>query len=62
MRSCATQQEWNDSHSYSNKEVFTLHTVTQQVTREPEMGEADLDTMTASKETMEDYTLRFAPP
>lgn len=25
------------------------------------MNEADLDTMTASKETMEDYTLRFAP-
>ena len=25
------------------------------------MGEADVDTMTASKETMEDYTLRFAP-
>ncbi|MGQ0557878.1 MAG: purine-cytosine permease family protein [Nitrospiraceae bacterium] len=25
------------------------------------MDEADLDTMTASKETMEDYTLRFAP-
>ncbi len=38
-----------------------MQTVTRQVTREPEMGEADLDTMTASKETMEDYTLRFAP-
>ena len=25
------------------------------------MDEADRDTMTASKETMEDYTLRFAP-
>lgn len=25
-----------------------------------EMVEADLDTMTATKETLEDYTLRFA--
>lgn len=48
------------SHN-SNKEVFTLQPVTQKVTREREMDEADLDTMTASKETMEDYTLRFAP-
>lgn len=48
------------SHN-SNKEVFTLQPVTQKVTRERELDEADLDTMTASKETMEDYTLRFAP-
>ena len=48
------------SHN-SNKEGFTLQPVTQKVTREREMDEADLDTMTASKETMEDYTLRFAP-
>jgi purine-cytosine permease-like protein len=27
----------------------------------PEVEEADLDTMTATKETLEDYTLRFAP-
>jgi len=47
--------------TYSNKEVFTLQTVTRKVTREREMDEANLDTMTASKETMEDYTLRFAP-
>jgi purine-cytosine permease-like protein len=33
----------------------------QEVRREPEVDEADLDTMTASKETLEDYTLRFAP-
>jgi len=26
-----------------------------------EVDEADLDTMTATKETLEDYTLRFAP-
>ena len=26
-----------------------------------EVVEADLDTMTATKETLEDYTLRFAP-
>jgi purine-cytosine permease-like protein len=38
-----------------------LSTAAQKVTREREMDEADLDTMTASKETMEDYTLRFAP-
>ena len=48
------------SHN-SNKEVFTLQPVTQKVTKERELDEADLDTMTASKETMEDYTLRFAP-
>ena len=33
----------------------------QEVNRKPEVDEADVDTMTASKETMEDYTLRFAP-
>jgi purine-cytosine permease-like protein len=33
----------------------------QEVSRKPEVDEADVDTMTASKETMEDYTLRFAP-
>jgi purine-cytosine permease-like protein len=33
----------------------------QEVSRKPEVDEADLDTMTASKETLEDYTLRFAP-
>ncbi|CUS34120.1 conserved hypothetical protein; putative membrane protein [Candidatus Nitrospira nitrificans] len=38
-----------------------MQTVTQKVTREPIMDEANVDTMTASKETMEDYTLRFAP-
>jgi purine-cytosine permease-like protein len=35
--------------------------MTQKLSRKPEMEEADVDTMTASKETMEDYTLRFAP-
>ncbi|TKB69665.1 MAG: hypothetical protein E8D52_05335 [Nitrospira sp.] len=35
--------------------------MTQKPSRKPGMDEADLDTMTASKETMEDYTLRFAP-
>jgi purine-cytosine permease-like protein len=35
--------------------------MTQKLSRKPEVDEADLDTMTASKETMEDYTLRFAP-
>ncbi len=38
-----------------------MQPATQKVTREPGIDEADLDTMTASKETMEDYTLRFAP-
>ena len=38
-----------------------MQPVAQKVTRESEMDEADHDTMTASKETMEDYTLRFAP-
>jgi purine-cytosine permease-like protein len=38
-----------------------LTTMTQKLSRKPEVDEADLDTMTASKETMEDYTLRFAP-
>jgi purine-cytosine permease-like protein len=35
--------------------------MTQKLSRKSEMDEADRDTMTASKETMEDYTLRFAP-
>lgn len=37
--------------------------MTQDVSKEPvnEVVEADLDTMTATKETLEDYTLRFAP-
>ncbi|CAN5852307.1 allantoin permease [soil metagenome] len=39
--------------------------MTQEVNKEPlpgtEATEADLDTMTATKETLEDYTLRFAP-
>ncbi len=37
--------------------------MTQDVSREPvnEAVVADLDTMTATKETLEDYTLRFAP-
>lgn len=39
--------------------------MTQEVSRESGMDsgvdEADLDTMTATKETLEDYTLRFAP-
>src|ERR1700704_1146276 len=37
--------------------------MTQEVSKEPvnEIVEADLDTMTATKETLEDYTLRFAP-
>src|SRR6478609_7275837 len=37
--------------------------MTQDVSKEPlnEIVEADLDTMTATKETLEDYTLRFAP-
>ncbi len=34
--------------------------MTQEVSNEP-VDEADLDTMTATKETLEDYTLRFAP-
>lgn len=38
-----------------------MPTMKQGVSREPEVDEADLDTMTASKETLEDYTLRFAP-
>ncbi len=38
-----------------------MTTMTQKLSRKPGMDEADLDTMTASKETMEDYTLRFAP-
>ena len=38
-----------------------MQPVTPKVTTEPKMDEADVDTMTASKETMEDYTLRFAP-
>lgn len=35
--------------------------MTQERNRKPGVDEADLDTMTASKETLEDYTLRFAP-
>jgi purine-cytosine permease-like protein len=37
--------------------------MTQELSKEPvnEAVEADLDTMTATKETLEDYTLRFAP-
>src|ERR1700738_1401450 len=37
--------------------------MTQEVSKEPlnEIVEADLDTMTATRETLEDYTLRFAP-
>ncbi|TKB78443.1 MAG: hypothetical protein E8D42_10305 [Nitrospira sp.] len=35
--------------------------MTQERNRKPGVDEADLDTMAASKETMEDYTLRFAP-
>src|ERR1700731_1102352 len=37
--------------------------MTQEVSKEPlnDIVEADLDTMTATKETLEDYTLRFAP-
>lgn len=35
--------------------------MTQEPNRKPGVDEGDLDTMTASKETMEDYTLRFAP-
>ena len=41
--------------------------MTQELSKEPEapdesvVSEADLDTMTATKETLEDYTLRFAP-
>src|SRR5215204_4585374 len=37
--------------------------MTQDVSKEPvsEVVVADLDTMTATKETLEDYTLRFAP-
>jgi purine-cytosine permease-like protein len=40
--------------------------MTQEMSKEPvaevsEIPEADLDTMTATKETLEDYTLRFAP-
>ena len=37
--------------------------MTQELSKEPlnEVVEADLDTMTATKETLEDYTLRFAP-
>ena len=38
-----------------------MQSVTHKVTRDPKEEKADLDTMTASKETMEDYTLRFAP-
>lgn len=38
-----------------------MQQVTQKVSREPKVDEAALDTMTASKETLEDYTLRFAP-
>src|SRR5882757_6755202 len=37
--------------------------MTQEVSKEPvaEVDDVDLDTMTATKETLEDYTLRFAP-
>ncbi len=41
--------------------------MTQELSKEPDapdspgMAEVDLDTMTATKETLEDYTLRFAP-
>ena len=37
--------------------------MTQELSREPlnEIIPADLDTMTATKQTLEDYTLRFAP-
>jgi purine-cytosine permease-like protein len=35
--------------------------MTQELNNEPEVAEAELDTMTATKETLEDYTLRFAP-
>ncbi|WP_197382903.1 purine-cytosine permease family protein [Mycolicibacterium mengxianglii] len=39
--------------------------MTHDINKEPlpdsDIGEADLDTMTATKETLEDYTLRFAP-
>jgi purine-cytosine permease-like protein len=38
-----------------------LKNMTQEPNRKPGVDEGDLDTMTASKETMEDYTLRFAP-
>jgi purine-cytosine permease-like protein len=37
--------------------------MTQELSKEPvaEVDDVDLDTMTATKETLEDYTLRFAP-
>jgi hypothetical protein len=37
--------------------------MTQELSKEPlnEIVPADLDTMTATKQTLEDYTLRFAP-
>src|ERR1044071_6775401 len=37
--------------------------MTQELSKEPvpEVVAADLDTMTATRETLEDYTLRFAP-
>src|SRR6202158_648016 len=39
--------------------------MTQELSKEPvpevDVAEADLDTFTATKETLEDYTLRFAP-
>jgi len=42
--------------------------MTQEVSRQSDLEvevqvdrEADLDTMTATRETLEDYTLRFAP-
>jgi purine-cytosine permease-like protein len=37
--------------------------MTQELSKEPvpEVAEADLDTFTATRETLEDYTLRFAP-
>ena len=38
-----------------------MKNMTQEPNRKPGVDEGDLDTMTASKETMEDYTLRFAP-
>src|SRR3569832_1294164 len=46
---------------YGNKEELALPTITPAASNKPGVDEADLDTMTATKETLEDYTLRFAP-
>ena len=54
---------WNVTVTSPKQSCPNFADMTQEITSEPadEVDEATLDTMTATKETLEDYTLRFAP-